>query len=103
MAASAHDLALELEWRARSVVAESSRIIRRSHALVAARELLVEDGAMLTRCAWCGRYELGDEWLEPAERPRFLRPDALPDRTTHGICGDCFHRLEANGWQEPSA
>jgi hypothetical protein len=41
-------------------------------------------GALLRRCAWCGRVNpAGLEWLEPA-----VEPDI--DQLTHGICPECL-------------
>ena len=46
--------------------------------------------AMPSRCAWCGRYRVGDEWLT-VERP------AAGARVSHGICPDCVEALRNTG------
>jgi len=44
---------------------------------------------LVTRCAWCERYLIDDEWV-PADVP-------WPGRLTHGICPDCAARLKESG------
>src|SRR5262249_39921512 len=85
----------ELEARARAAVADSVRILARTRAPGGARQVLHDETQMLTRCAWCNRYDLGGVWTPPGESPRFLHAEGLRARTTHGICQDCFDGLEA--------
>ena len=61
---------------ARAIAADSLLL---THISVAFRT-----GAYTHRCGWCSRYLIGDRWMV-VDRPRLIRPD----RTTHGICGDC--------------
>jgi hypothetical protein len=44
----------------------------------------LREGALVVRCAWCGRIEVTPTtWVEPV---RLL----APDETTDGICPECF-------------
>jgi hypothetical protein len=47
---------------------------------------------LVLKCAWCGRYRAGDDWVE-------LEGDEAPDaaRVTHGICPECLASLRASG------
>jgi hypothetical protein len=47
---------------------------------------------LVLKCAWCGRYRIGDDWLDLGVDDA---PD--PDRATHGICSDCLRALRMNG------
>jgi hypothetical protein len=48
--------------------------------------------ALITRCAWCDRYEVGSQWLAKADVAAFLRDDG--STVTHGICADCVADLQ---------
>jgi hypothetical protein len=48
---------------------------------------------MLRRCAWCGRFDLGEQWVPAEEAPAFVWT-LLDRRATHGICESCLGRLE---------
>jgi hypothetical protein len=47
---------------------------------------------LISRCAWCGRYRVGGRWfvVEP-------KPQALENKTSHGICDDCVAVLRQSG------
>jgi hypothetical protein len=47
----------------------------------------------MARCAWCGRVNVGAEYLKHDETAELLRwwPQ---DRVTHSICSDCFDEQE---------
>jgi hypothetical protein len=50
-------------------------------------------GEMTARCAWCGRYQLGERWVAVERVALVVRPrDA-----THGICEDCIADLRRRG------
>ena len=53
-----------------------------------------------SRCAWCGRYAVGERFLPRDETPRFvsLTPSS---RITHGICPDCNVAMADNGACSP--
>jgi hypothetical protein len=52
----------------------------------------------LALCAYCGRVRLpGGQWEEiPLAVARRFHLDSGP-QVTHGVCPDCFARLEASG------
>jgi hypothetical protein len=68
------------------------QVRRQSSILVSALRLRRAD-RLMARCAWCGRVNVGAEYLEHDETAELLRwwP---PDRVTHSICSDCFDELE---------
>ena len=92
------DGAVEEEWlyrllreRARDVVEQVKDTVARSqqlawlHGAWAGRRLA-------RRCAWCGRYGVGETWLDPGQTP------PIPtSRTTHSICDDCTQALRDAG------
>jgi hypothetical protein len=47
---------------------------------------------MTTRCAWCGRYRIGDRWVVVEDSPLIHE-----NQTSHGICDDCMRRLREAG------
>ncbi|HEY7197955.1 MAG TPA: hypothetical protein VH306_12280 [Gaiellaceae bacterium] len=51
---------------------------------------------LLTRCAWCSDYEVGDEWLEESVVHAFVRPGGA-STLTHGICPSCVAELRELG------
>jgi hypothetical protein len=69
----------------------AERTVADSEVLVEVSTRLREEG-MATRCAWCGRYRIGDRWLVVPERALF---DSLG--TIHGICPDCVDTLQRAG------
>jgi hypothetical protein len=83
--------ALAAQERARSLTADATRVSRLTRALREARS----GRAMLLRCAWCDRLEVGGEWLrlEAIGRGQTRITEELVQRSTHGICPDCFGRV----------
>jgi hypothetical protein len=77
---------------------------RAQEAIDAAREIVADPEVLaqvsilragtglIGRCAWCGRYRVGDRWLvvEP-------KPQDLENKTSHGICEDCEANLRRVG------
>jgi DNA-binding transcriptional LysR family regulator len=47
---------------------------------------------LVSRCAWCRRYQVADGWFEA----RWL-PPVPSTRTTHSICDDCTEALRESG------
>jgi hypothetical protein len=47
---------------------------------------------LITRCAWCDRYEVGGSWLPKEDVAEFLRDDGTT--VTHGICVNCVADLK---------
>lgn len=83
--------ALAAQNRARSLHVSSQRISRLAAVLReahAGHELLV-------RCAWCGRLQIGGEWLrlEAIGSGQMRIAEGVVRRSTHGICPDCFARV----------
>jgi len=78
--------------RAQQAVDAAAGIVARSEVVAAQREDLRE-GALTCRCAWCGRYRIGEaRWVrvEPSAH-------AAIAQTTHGICDDCITILRESG------
>jgi hypothetical protein len=51
---------------------------------------------LLLHCAWCGRLQVGEEWLELAAdgegSPKIVA--SLIRKSSHGICPGCFARVQ---------
>ena len=49
---------------------------------------------LLRRCAWCERFEVGQEWLrlDAIGQGQHRITASLLEQATHGICPDCFER-----------
>jgi len=77
----------------RNALDRSTRITRRSSIVTSASWHRRHNETFLTRCAWCQRLRLGEEWIRAEEVPPFLLAD-LDDRSTHGICPACFSEAE---------
>lgn len=86
--------------RVRLAAAEAERSVARSRALVAMRRL-IRHGALVRRCAWCGRYSLSEEWMQRDELPGFVTARVLED-ATHTICPDCERGLVAKSQSRPT-
>jgi hypothetical protein len=67
---------------------------RRIHALAQVLRDAAAGNALLLRCAWCGRFNIGDEWLHlhAVGRGQQSIATSLRDKATHGICPDCLER-----------
>jgi hypothetical protein len=77
--------------RAQEAIEAAARIVSTSDVLAHVSEDLRETG-MTSRCAWCGRYRIGDRWMVLGQS-RLI----ATSRTTHGICEDCIEVLRAAG------
>lgn len=86
---------LALYRRVRHAVREADRAVARAHTLAAMHRVLGER-LPVRRCAWCGRFSHGEEWMDEAELPRFV-PKRAVDAATHTICPDCEARLVREG------
>lgn len=83
--------ALAAQERARSLTVDAARVSSLAR-------ILREAGAgstMLVHCAWCGRLEVGDEWLglSAIGSGQTRIAERIVRRSTHGICPDCFERV----------
>lgn len=94
------ELVRSLMRRVNRARAEAERAVARSETLTAAMRVIREPGAMLNRCAWCGRVSVGRGWVPADAMPAFVAR-LLDDRTTHGICERCLRRLERDGASRP--
>jgi hypothetical protein len=83
--------ALAAQEQARSLTVDAVRVARLSQVLREARA----GGTLLLHCAWCGRLEVGDEWLrlDAIGTGQTRIAEQLVRRSTHGICPDCFARV----------
>jgi hypothetical protein len=83
--------ALGAQERARSLGIDAGRVTELSRALREARA----GGALLLHCAWCGKLQVGDEWLrlDAIGSGQTRIAEQLGRQSTHGICPDCFDRV----------
>src|SRR5262249_12558881 len=51
---------------------------------------------MAVCCVWCGRFQGRSDWVDPALFPE-------PERTTYGMCPECFCAYSAEHFATPSA
>ena len=86
--------ALNAQEQARTLTVEAARVSRLARILREARA----DTTMLLHCAWCGRLQVGDEWLrlEAIGRGQMRIAKQIVRRSTHGICPDCFERVNTD-------
>jgi hypothetical protein len=95
------DIGVVLTRRARAARIRLRITVEHSRTLVSARRGAYNEERMVTRCAWCERFCLDDEWASPPDAG--LWSGFLAARTTHGICPDCLAGLAANGKTAPFA
>ena len=55
-----------------------------------AYDRLVSAG-LLSQCAWCGCVRLEQDWVQPEDLTRLVRPELI----SHGICPRCTSGLNA--------
>jgi hypothetical protein len=65
-------------------------------------ELLADTSAAIradfsARCAWCGRYRLGESWVNVDELPAWATSSRGLTNVSHGICPVCVEELRASG------
>ena len=92
MAREPDDIEAALLSRAEAAIEAAEGVLARTEVTVGASVALRESG-MATRCAWCGRYRLGDRWVILTDAPDFVELAAV----SHGICEDCIVELRASG------
>lgn len=85
--------ALAAREQARSLTLDAARVSSLSRVLRKART----GSVMLLHCAWCGRLEVGGEWLrlEAVGSGQTRIAEELVRQSTHGICPDCFERVSS--------
>lgn len=82
----------DLLTRASRAATRAARLVRASRLLVQTSDALRRDAAA-TRCAWCGRFHVGEHWLGIDEVPGFPPRDV---DSTHTICPHCWDELHAS-------
>ena len=82
---------LAAQKRAHSLTLDAARVATLGRVLREARA----EGTLLLHCAWCGRLEVGDEWLrlEAIGSGQTRIAEQLIRHSTHGICPECFERV----------
>jgi hypothetical protein len=94
-AAAPDERGASIDRRVRTAIANARATRRRSELLRVETRLRRED-ALMTRCAWCGRWAIDGKYVDAADdAPVFSVPS--PDRITHGICPPCLGELRADG------
>jgi hypothetical protein len=86
------DVEAALLDRAHEAIERAAQIQRGSQVLVEISAALRE-GRLTARCAWCGRYRVGGEWVLVEAMPALATFAAA----THGICEECLEALRAAG------
>jgi hypothetical protein len=83
--------ALAAQEQARVLAVDAVRVSTLSRVLREARA----GKTMLLHCAWCGRLEVGGEWLrlDAIGTGQTRIAEQLVHQSTHGICPDCFARV----------
>jgi hypothetical protein len=84
-----------LARRIEDAVATSVEAMRRSR-LTRAASMQRRAGGLTTRCAWCGRFAVGNRFVDRDDVPRFVELTP-PERITHGICPECVDELRRTG------
>jgi hypothetical protein len=86
--------AVAAQERARSLTVDAARVSSLARIPREARA----GKTMLRHCAWCGRLEVGGEWLrlEAIGSGQTRIAEQLVRQSTHGICPDCFGRVSAD-------
>jgi hypothetical protein len=81
---------VEANARAQSLRADARRISDLAQLLRDAHASRI----LLTRCAWCQRLKVGDQWLhlEGVGEGQTRIATSLAKNASHGICPDCFDR-----------
>jgi predicted RNA-binding Zn-ribbon protein involved in translation (DUF1610 family) len=79
--ASAHSGSLHRDSR---LIRDLAQILRDAH----------NGEVSIRRCSWCGRFDVGREWLylEAIGEGQLTIAISLLERATHGICPDCQER-----------
>ncbi len=91
-----HDLTAELIARVEAASRTARDEVKRAKVLVDVSEA-IRDEILTGRCAWCGRYRLGDVWLERGALPRFATSSVGRIGLSHTICPDCVDELRRTG------
>ena len=88
------DVEASLLARVEEAVEAADQLRDESELVVAGPNVLREIG-LTTRCAWCGRYRVAEQWIVLKRVPIVV--SLAEEATTHGICPDCVASLRAAG------
>ena len=90
--------ALGAQERARALSVDAARVTELARVLREVRG----GGNLLLRCAWCGKLQIGDEWLllEAIGSGQMRIAEELVRRSTHGICPECYERVSREAADE---
>lgn len=86
------DVQAVLFARIEEAIAAADRLRVESEVLLDISAAL-RDGRLTSRCAWCGRYRVGERWMIVAELPQLVAYAG----TTHTICDQCVDLLQKRG------
>jgi hypothetical protein len=78
--------------RARMAVDHAREAVHRSAMLLHLSDQIRNRG-LTSRCAWCGRHQVGEEWVALNRMPRF----GTFGPQSHTICPDCVEELRKAG------
>jgi hypothetical protein len=81
--------------RARKAFAEVAEKVRAAEVLVQTSEAIRQDFS--ARCAWCGRFRLGERWIGAEELPPYATSSRGLTTVSHTICPSCAEDLRASG------
>jgi hypothetical protein len=92
---------LEAREQARSLSFDAARVTQLSRLLRDARA----DGTLLLRCAWCGKLQVGAEWLrlDATGSGQTRIAEQLVRVSSHGICPGCYDRVRSEADAERPA
>jgi hypothetical protein len=83
----------DLQARVHAAAARAADLVRQAEMLVDVAAA-TRGETFAVRCAWCGRYRLGEQWVAPDDYPAFRRRES---ELTHTICSRCHDELHAAG------
>jgi hypothetical protein len=82
--------------RVQLAVTDAERTVARARALASLRRVLGDTELLVRRCAWCGSFSLGGDWMPDSDLPQFV-PASAVEAATHTICPRCEERLVREG------
>ena len=92
-AEAAAEAARETQSRAAGGAVEAERLRERARILRAFVARVRREPTWLPlRCAWCGRIQVEDDFVDVDASLDGDLPERLRERSTHGICPDCLER-----------
>jgi hypothetical protein len=83
----------DLVARVQAATARAAELVREAAVLAETSEA-IRNSDLSARCAWCGRYRVGEAWIGEDAMPAF--PPSW-NTTTHTICPECRDALHERG------